>query len=132
MPKEKKRKGAPPRLESGKDVNKYIGNKINERIDKGAGKLEGSGKKLIGSAGKYITEKGGDKHLTDYFVRQGSKAAGRLIRKGAGAAKHFIHTEGRNIVNQGIHKVKEGVQHLGKRAREGFENFTQKFKRQKR
>lgn len=118
-------------IQSGKDLNKHIGNQINKGIDKQRGKLEKGGHQAVDKVADWAKKKGGDKAIIDYGRRELKKGGSRLLREGAGAAKRWIHTEGRNAVNQGIHHIKEGAKNLGKRARGWFEDVGNKLKRRR-
>lgn len=126
------RKGQPKGgIQSERDLHKHIGGQINKGIDKQRGKLEKGGHKAVDKAADYIVGKGGDKAVVNYGRRVIKKEGSRLLREGAGAAKRWIHTEGRNAVNQGIHHIKEGAKNLGKRARGFFEDVGNRLKRRR-
>jgi len=126
-----KNKGGTPRLETGRDVNKYIGDKINKKIEGHGKNLEKGGHKAVDKAAEWAKGKGGDAALINYAGKHAKKTASKLIRTGTGAAKRWIHTEGRNAINQGIHHIKEGAKSLGKRIRGGFEELGNRIKRRR-
>jgi hypothetical protein len=112
------RKGG--KIENSKDFDRYVGGKINDKIDKGgrhANKIIHEG---VGRARDKLIGHGFDKNLVEYGSRIISKTGGKLIREGVGKAKHWIHHEGRHAVNHGIHKVKEGFEHAGRKIKDWF------------
>lgn len=114
-------------IKDGRDLNKYVGGKINDKINEGGRKVDKAVSGAIHAGASKLIERGADKNIVNYgskVIRQGT---GQMIRQGVGAAKNFIHTEGRNLGR----KIKEGAQNLGKRTRDWFENVGRKFKRQK-
>ena len=111
--------------------NKYVGNEINKNIDKGKNKLISGGSKVVGGFAERLKKGGADKNLVDWGAKKLIQGGSKLVKEGAGRAKKWIHTEGRQLVNQGIHKAKEGISNLGKRARDKFSEFTGRLKRRK-
>lgn len=84
----KKRKG---RIEDTRDLERVLKKGASSKIDQVAGKVEKSGKKLVGQGSKYLKDKGVDKDIVDYGAKQITKHGGKAIRHIAGKAKGWLN-----------------------------------------
>lgn len=115
------------KIENNKDLDRYVGNKINENVNK----VGNNANKVVGGAidkgAKYFIDRGGDKNVINYGKKIIGGAAKDLIREGVGGAKQFIH-QGRKNFGE---RVKEGFNEFGKRARGWFDSVGERFKRRR-
>jgi hypothetical protein len=123
----KKVHGTPSKIESSKDLNKYVGSRINEKIDKIGGKVGSGGKQVIDKAEKALIQKGADPKVVSYLSKVGKKGFQDLIRKGVGGAKNWVHTEGREAVR----KAGEGIRTGAKRARDWISDKWERITRRR-
>ena len=105
-----------------KELKKYAGNKINYTIDEGGRRIKQGADSLIGRIGSKIKEKGGDKKIVDYGTKRISQGIENLVRQGSGAAKRWIHTEGKQALQR-------GAQEIGNKVKQGWEDLKSKFRR---
>jgi len=103
---------------------------INNRIDN---RFRNPGKKLInegsGKAGQLVKRITGNARLGKYASDELRKHGSRLFNEGIGKAKHWIHTEGKELVNHGIHHIRRKAEEFGGKVRDQFGRLIKKIKR---
>jgi hypothetical protein len=113
----------------GKKLDKHYSGRANSKIDE-AGKW-GKGKinQGVGKAESALIERGVNKDIVKHGGKIIRKESGKLIGEAAGAAKRWIHTEGKNTLKEAGRKVAEGARELGRKAKSKWDEFKGRLKR---
>lgn len=109
-------------IRNDKDVDRVVSGHLNTGINKVGNKIKDGAKKLISSGSDKLIGAGADKNLVGYASKRIGKGISDMVNQGAGAAKKWIHTEGKDA-------VKKGAAHVGGKIKEGWGKLKSKFQK---
>lgn len=109
-------------IRNDKDAARYVGGKINDGINEGGRKIKDGANRFIKGGSERLIKGGADKNLVNYAGQKIGKGINDMVNQGAGAAKKWIHTEGKQA-------LQKGAAHVGSKIKEGWGKLKSKFQK---